>query len=370
MLRGELTLTEYVQTVDDAYFSMLSTKLENPFLRNKGTYINLNGFMANFMGQTEMNERYKLKNGHLANINPAQITDEKLDTVFENITALYQAQAEQGKNFLFVLCPTQHYEQESLMPAGYDDIANQHIFYLLDKLDDAGIPYLDLREKLKEDGFSNTDAFFYTDHHWRPETAFWAYGTILETLADLGYIGPVDTFYTDKENFNFDVYENSFLGSSGKRTGIYFAGTDDFTVISPKFETEIHLQVPEAKADLTGRWEDIAYQGGDMSTRLQNPDYFNDNPYGRYGWSDRPISHWRNENAPEQAKFLLIGESYGNIPYSLMSMYISSCDEVDMRHFERDFTAHYQEYDPDTVILLVNVNSACTDNTLFPYFAD
>ena len=99
----------------------------------------------------------------------------------------------------------------------------------------------------------------------------------------------------------------------------------------------------------------------------QDPDFYLENSYGLYGWGDNPITHWRNNQAPQQEKFLLVGESFGNIPFSLMSLPFSSCDEVDRRYFTEDFIAYYEEYAPDTVIIEVNVDMTISENTTFAY---
>lgn len=363
------SLPDYIETIDKQYSDMLSTKKEDTGLHNKGTYINLNGLMANLLDQTEVNERFKLKSGYLAS-HSLSIQTSILDEVSENMIRIHKKQEEKGKHFLFVLAPSNMYEHERLLPVGYNDTSNERIHYLLELLDQNGVAYLDLREKMREDAITNEEAFFITDHHWKPQTGFWAYTKILDNLAQRGVISPVDEFFTDERNYLFEIYEDAFLGSSGKRTGRYFAGVDDFCVISPKYETNLSIQVPDSKVDLQGRWENISYKGGDIARFLADPDYFNDNPYGRYGQGDVALTHWRNDSAPEDMKLLMIGDSFANVPYSFLPLYISQCDEMDMRYFEGDFTAHYESFDPDVVIVMVNLNSIRTVNTLYPYFAE
>lgn len=361
------TFDTYVDVIDEQYHSMLSTDREYAFLQNKGTYINLNGLMAKLMGQPMMNDRLTLKNGHLASVRFWQYPDEEIRAAADNIRTFFQKQKEKGGSFLFVMCPSQIAKYEDLLPVGYTDTTNETADRLLALLEDAGVPYLDLRESMREEGMMVTDTYFVTDHHWYPQTGFWAYTKILEKLARLEIISPVDSFFTDICNYDFVTYEDSFLGSSGKRTGIYYAGVDDSIFIHPKFETDISITIEERMLNLRGRFEDICYNT-DVTPDYSNPDYFYDNMYGLYGWGDSQVTQWRNENAPETGKFMLIGESFGNIPFSLMSIYLSSCDEVDMRYFAKDFQAYYEEYDPDTVILEVNVDQAVAEITLYPYF--
>lgn len=365
-LTEKKSFTKYIDNIDEQYFGMLSTDLDQPMLHNKGTYINLNGFMANIMGQVEMNDRIKLKNGYLSTLGTS-FKKEKMDEVFVNIQNLCQKQTEQGKYFLFVLAPSKSWKSEEYFPVGYYDKSNTDATYLLNLFDANGIPYLDLRESLEEENIAFEDIFFATDHHWTPQTGFWAYTKILNKLEEMGAVGQLKDLYVQKNNYNFDIYENSFLGSSGKRTGRYYAGLDDFCLISPKFDTNINIKIEKKNIDLTGRFEEIAYSNLD---NLEKNDYFNENPYALYGWADQALISWRNDMAPEKSKVLMIGDSFGNVPFSLMSLYFASCEELDMRHFDDNFTEFYEKFNPDTTIFLINLNRLLAANASFPFFRD
>lgn len=361
------TFREYIALIDEQYHGMLSTKLDQPALHSKGTYINFNGLMAKILDQTEMNDRFKLKNGYLVS-NSTSLQKWEMDEVFQNLQKLNEQQRERGKQFLFVLAPSKMYQHETLLPSGYIDNSYAAADYLLSLMDANNIAYLDLRQSMAEEGLTYTEAFFVTDHHWKPETGFWAYGKILEKLAENGNIAPVNTFYTNPHNFDFTVYEDAFLGSSGKRTGIYFAGVDDFCLISPKFDTTISVTIESSNIDLEKPFAEAAYAGYILK-KLGDHDYFNEIPYSVYGWSDKPLTVWRNQNAPEDQKVMLIGDSYGNVPFAFMSLYFTACDELDMRHFTGIFSDYYEENLPDQMILLVNVNSLVSPNTTYSFFS-
>lgn len=356
----------FIRQTNELYENMLSTDTQYSFLQNKGTYINLNGFMANALGQPESNEHIKLKNGHLAGIRSDPPEPEEIHSAAENIIHFYQDHTANGGDFLFVLVSGQVSKYEDLLPVGYTDTAHNTADVFLGDLIEAGVPYLDLREEMENEGISVTDAYFVTDHHWKPQAGFWAYGKILDKLAQMEVIEPVDPFYTDPDNFTFETYENTFLGSSGKRTGIYYAGLDDSILIKPNFETDITIDVPFRNLKLSGRYEDVAYNT-DVHHNYENPDFYQENVYGLYGWGDMDMTHWRNEHAADQSNFLLIGESYGNIPFSLMSLCLGRCDEMDLRYYKDDFPAYYHSYQPDTVVLELSVGSVLTEFTSFGY---
>lgn len=358
--------THYVETVNDQYEGFLNTEKSTPHLQNKGSYIDLNGLMANLMDQPSMNERVVLKNGHLASPTPWVTAPDSVRAAAENVIRFHQKQQEKGGHFLFVMVPSQISKYEDLLPTGYTDSFNETADLFLSYLRDAGVPCLDLREAMAEAGISAADGYFVTDHHWKPQTGFWAYTKILEALAQTGAIDPVDNFYTNVQNYTFQTYENCFLGSSGKRTGRYYAGTDDFSFIIPSFHTDVSVTVESQNVDLQGRFEDVAY-GTDVFAGYPDPDFFQDDPYNAYGWGNTPLTRWRNPLAPQEGKFLLIGESFGNVPYSLLSLYLSACDEMDMRYYDGDFAAYYEAYAPDTVVMEVNVTQTVAEITTYPY---
>lgn len=367
LLKGEISVSDYMDRMDERYYGMLSTEQDQPLLQNKGTYINLNGGMAKLLGQPMMNERVKLKNGHLTSVVSWRHSQEDVVYTAQNITSLARTQEKNGGQFLFVLAPSQISKYEDLLPEGYTDTMNDTSDTLLSLLAQNGVAYLDLREALHKDQISNADAFFVTDHHWRPQTGFWAYTKILSALEESGAIASVDGFYTDSSHYDFVTYPNTFLGSSGKRTGICYAGVDDSIFIQPQFDTEITLTVPDRELALTGRYEEVCYNSED-TLNPDNPDYFQFNAYGLYGWGDNSLNRWRNENAPDNSKVMLIGDSFGNIPFSLMSIYFSDCDELDMRYYSEDFQRHYQDFQPDIVILEATLDQAVAENTCYSFF--
>lgn len=369
LIKDEISPTDYIDTVDELYHGMLSTEQGQPLLQNKGAYINLNGAMARLLGQPMMNERVTLKNGHLSHVVSWRSTQEEIAFTAVNITAFAQKQAGQGGQFLFVLTPAQISKYEDLLPDGYTDTTNETADALLELLSQNGVPCLDLREEMHADNISHADAFFVTDHHWKPQTGFWAYTKILDKLESMGAIGSVDSFYTDSDQYTFVTFPNTFLGSSGKRTGICYAGVDDSIFICPRFDTEVSLAVPDRELELTGRYEEVCYNTDD-EIDLSDPDYFEYNAYGLYGWGDNSLNRWRNKQAPDSSRVMLIGDSFGNVPFSLMSLYFSSCDELDMRYYSGDFSEHYRDFRPDIVILEATLDQAVGQNTGYSFVSE
>ena len=345
--------------IDRDYRRMLDFEHSN--LKSKGTYVNLNGLMARIIGQRYMNKRVKLENGHLA----AMVKPQDVTLPAIQLTKLYTHQKEKDKDFLYVLAPDQVPKYEDILPAGYKSYSNQNADDLLETLRKNDVPVLDLREEMLNEKIDHTDAFFVTDHHWKPETGFWAYTKIIDQLVQTGAMNPIDSVYTDINEYEIEVYKDFFLGSAGKRTGSYYAGVDDFSFIFPKFETDFSLELPSRSISLHGDFRDIAY---DTSCIVY--DYFSARVHDSYGHGQYGYKHYNNEMAPSDLKVLIIGDSFSRVPCTFLPLVFNSCNQFDMRYFEGDFEECYYEYNPDVVIVLTTPASVKEKHLTYDFFND
>lgn len=346
-----------VEKMNDVYDNMLG--YEGNFLRNKGNYIELNGFMAAAMGQRMMNDIVKLDNGHVSEITKPQETAAAAAQMKE----LYDRQTEKGKHFLFVLAPCQIPETEDILPPGYSDYSNHNSDELIGRLAEDDIPVLDLRKEMIKDGIDYTEAFFVTDHHWRTETAFWAYTKIVDYLVREGIMEPVDSRYVDIGEYDIKVYEDWYLGPIGRRTGSYFAGVDDFSVISPKFKTDISITVPTLGIAEQGEFADVVYDLKDNKR-----DFFVNLLYDHYTYGGHNRKY-RNESAPNTLKILSVADSFAWSSAIFLPLVVSSYEEMDMRYFGGSFENYYTDYDPDVLLVFVNAESAAESaNTNHDFF--
>jgi len=354
-----------INEINALYRYMLEFK--GSFPTDKGAYINLNGFMARVIGQRYVNDRVKLYNGHLTNINVAR------NPVNAGIqmTKLNDHQVEKGKYFLFVITPSQLPKYENIMPAGYTDYSHANADNLLEILKNNNVPFLDLREELDKDGISYSDAFYVTDHHWKPEIGFWAYTKIVDFLVDNKMMGQIDPMYTDFNKYNIELYKDFFLGSSGKRTGSYYAGVDDFGIVVPKDDNwgkDVVLEIPSIGVLVKESFKDVIFDHRDFE---DSPDYFIANPYGRYGYGDKDHKNYFNAASPLDQRILAIGDSYSISTFSYLSLVANRLDCLDMRYFKYNFAEYYYDYDPDIIIVLVNGGSGTvSDNTTYDFFGD
>ena len=356
------TLSETKQSIENRYTNMLSFNSSN-YLTDKSTYINLNGLMARLMGQRYVNERVKLHNGHLTGASTTPTVKPDISSAVEQMTRLYNKQVENGKHFLFVMAPSQIPKYDDIMPVGYFSNNNSVSDDLLSELDKNGIPVLDLRDEMIKDNIDHDDAFYITDHHWKTETAFWAYTKITDFIVQSGFSQPVDQIYTNIDNYNVVTYKDWFLGSSGKRTGSYYAGVDDFSVIYPKFRTNLSIDVNDGEIIRAGNFKDVVFN---MDTIVK--DYFTTNPYGSFTHYCKGFTKYNNAAAPLDLKILSIGDSYKDASSVYFPLITNNVDILDMRYYKHDFSEYYSDFDPDIIIMLINATSPVQGNTTYNFF--
>ncbi len=359
-VRPSSALLEKRDALDASYHSMLS--FTAPSALNRGSYINFNGLMASLLGQRRLNARVKLDNGHLLELTE----QEDISLPSERITELYEKQREAEKAFLFVLAPSQAPKYEQIIPTGYADYSNENADHLVASLRERGVPVLDLRDAMHEAGISNADAFFVSDHHWRPETGFWAHARILDELTAAGAIAPVDSLYTDMGNYNKVVYKNLFLGTSGKRTGRFYVKPDDYSVITPRFDSFIVTDVPLRDVHREGPFAESVLSWDQIASR----NYFIQDAHALYGFQGSDFASYRNQNAPIQQKVMWIGDSFNSTVVPFTSLVFSSVDDLEMRRYADDFAAYYAVYQPDILLLMVNAADVNGGNATYDFFPE
>ena len=92
VLHGEKSIKSGAFGIRAAYDEMLTTNLDQSVLQNRATYVNLSGYIANLLGQRQLNNVVKLNDGYLTSVYERQSTDESV----ERITKICYKQTEKG----------------------------------------------------------------------------------------------------------------------------------------------------------------------------------------------------------------------------------------------------------------------------------
>ncbi len=337
---GEINATEFISEVKSSYIANVKFKEE---------FININGFFARVTGRNHYNEVTKLKNGMLTTEKHVELNMSGLSST---LTSLDKYIESNGMQHLYVQAPYKLDLNSELLPTGTVQMGNKNADELLKLLGANGVDYLDLRGNIVATPEDVEKYFFKTDHHWNNDGAFYAFQLIMNELNAKYPNANIDMSVTDKSNWNIERYEDCFLGSHGKRVGIYYAGLDDYDLYTPKFETDMSMYVVNHRAFFSGDFSEAIVTRKEY---LTNKDFFNETPYVTYVGGDFTIVKMRNPNAASNLRVLFIKDSYTIPVASFMSTAFKEVITIDPRYVKESTIAECIEtMRPDIVITMMN----------------
>ena len=339
---GEITFDEMVVQIQDNY------KSNNLVWKEK--YININGLFSRLTGRQECNNVILARNGMLIET----VSRRNLDVMGEKISEFSSYLDDQGIEFTFVLAPKKEDTYDEILPTGVESFANENCDKLVETLEVSNVDVLDLRPYFSDTPEQINKYFFATDHHWTLEGAFLAYQKLTEHILLKCPESNIDMWYADMEQWEAHTVEDCFLGSHGKRVGVYFGGVDDVTWYTPTFETAMSCAVPDKRQYYVGDFSDAVVR----EWRTEGTNYFYSNPYAVYMAQDLALVQHRNGGAPSDLKVLLIKDSFGLPVEAYMSTMYQELDVIDPRYFDECSVAEYvQRTQPDMVVLLINAGN-------------
>lgn len=328
-------------------------------------FIQLYGGVQNISGRRVIQDMVagntvaKLSTGALNFVNlgaAAQPDQAAVDARAEATAEFAGALEELGVPYLYVAAPQKIQRGGDTLPKGLEENGNATCDAYLEGLDRLGVDYIDLRPLFESNGiYSNW--FFYTDHHWKPEAAFFAWQYLAGEL-DVRYGIETPSILTDPNNWQTTVLEDFFLGSQGKRVGSLYAGVDDFTIYTPKFDTNLTYVNSDGSFNRSGPFE----QSVCFPERVAEKDWFNGNPYTYYSGGDYGMATMINHNNPDGPKVVLLRESFSCTMAPFLSLSCSELTTIDLRHFTGDLMETMEELEPDLVLTLYTASTAGLDN--------
>ncbi len=317
----------------------------------KGRYwfIEENGLVKRLAGLRTCNDTVRLDNGSLERLS----NEFRIEETIESLTKLNRYCQDLEIPFLCVLAPSKVCKYAPGLPAGVPDQVNPGADQVVAGLRKEGVSVMDLREILHEEGISHQEMFFHTDHHWTSEGAFWGYQKLAERL-NASYGFSIDESLTDRSNFCQKDFPKGFLGSYGKRTGKYFGGVDDISVIMPDFPTNLRMEVPDKGLVREG---DFSRSILDWS-QIEDSWYYDDShiPYAVYTGDDYNLIRHTNETAGEDKTVLFLKDSFVRPVESFLNLGVRQVEAIDLRIEPRISVRDYvAESRPDVVIFMCSI---------------
>lgn len=307
-------------------------------------FIDINSVAQNVLHRHIVNDSLgsivKQKNNYLM----ATSADKDITLTAEALKTTYDSLQKKKIDMLYVGARTCVKPGSNKLPIGVQDWDNQVMEEFFLQLEKLNVPYIDSYESLSNAGGKWEEYFFKTDHHWTPEAAFEVYADTCKFLeAEYGWNVEDELF--DIGKYQKREYKSSFLGAEGRRVGKYYVGLDDFTLITPSYDTGFTFYVPS---------KNIARKG-DFQSALLDPEQplgrysYELNAYYKYIGGDYPEVQIINHNVSE-GKILIVKDSFG-IPYSAFLSQIShETTIVDLRYTEESFQEIVDTVRPDLVV--------------------
>lgn len=279
------------------------------------------------------------------------ISDEELEKSAAAVMELSDAAQAGNAKFLYVMAPVKGTWEE--YPAGVDNFAVSNHNRFVSMLEDKEVPTLDLYKEMKKCQMGE-EAYFKTDHHWKPLTGFWGFDKICQNLKER-YSFDYNMQFTDIENYTVTTIPDSFLGSTGKKIGTAFGmvDVDDFDVISPKFETAFIEERPFADHVRQGDFKETMCYPERLVGELTEK-----NDYAYYSGGDFRLQILTNLNHPDGKTFVVVRDSYASTVTPFLSMVAKQVYVTDVRNFEwyvgekQNIFEMIEDIQPDYVIVL------------------
>ncbi|MBE5925423.1 MAG: hypothetical protein E7270_00305 [Lachnospiraceae bacterium] len=323
----------------------ISTVLSNlsSGLLFKQDMVDINGSVAKNLG---MREIYKnsggvvLENGYVVGVYKQTTTDYEI----QQMKGLKKFLDERDIDLLYVNAPTKYYEDSYVeKDLGIKSYVNDNANRFLERLDEAGINYIDLREHLVEkDSF---EYFFKTDHHWTPYAGKTAAKVIVEELNnEYGY--DIDLSLYDDNNFTFKEYKNAWLGEQGRKLGVSYVGLDDYTSVLPKYDTSFTVVNEETKRN--GKFEEVLVSRSTYLPENNTNKYLAKSWHYSYNGNTGIIC---NNNVLEGKKILVLGDSMAVVTNTFLALGVSEVRGLVLRGYNGSIREHIEANDYDIVIV-------------------
>ncbi len=311
----------------------------------KKEFINLNGALArmlNMKGYYKKDGIYVAENNYIVTGAAKTTTDYEL----EQMIRLQNYLNEKGIRLLYVNAPTKYtddfiWEDEF----GRDWYSNRNADLFLQRIANAGIDYIDLREELEADGMNIYDMFYRTDHHWTTKSGLWATSVLARTLNErCGY--QIDCDIYNESNFSFTEYKNAWLGEQGRKIAESYIGLDDYTLIKPLFDT--NYSITTVNGALEGSFDimlDEKRLSGDADVYAVPSWHYTYFP----GGINQTVIH---NNLVTDGKILILGDSYSQVVVPFLSLGVSEVSTLVLRSYGGSLREFIDANDFDTVVIL------------------
>ena len=308
--------------------------------RNAALQMGLGKQMLSFGGTTMV----KLKTGQLYDVQ----SDTDVRNDLETMRKLKRKLDEKGIPMVYAYAHSELYE-DNLLPVGVEDYNNKVADDIVKGLREMGIVTIDSRQVYRDHGLTMENAVYRTDQHWSILTAFTVYGEALKALNESGAMH-MDEAMAEMDNFDLEVRKGVHMGDVGARVGQGVIESDDFQLITPKFDTHITQRISQPTSagggfeERTGTFQEAVMYREKLEGEGAS------NRYDTYGLH-RELTYFTNEDAP-QGRLLILKDSFGTPVSSFFSLAAREVCALDLRKGRLTAEEIIDQFQPDAVLVV------------------
>ncbi|GAA0604939.1 DHHW family protein [Virgibacillus siamensis] len=335
--RPDLTLNkmifgDYFQKFND-YFS------DQFMLRNKWIQAN-SKIEKNVLRKRVVNDIYVAKDGYLLEpITKQKVSPKKATGEVNSFTRKLN---QKGVDVYFGLVPHKTIMMQDKLP--------EYLKSRGDKMSDAvmkgfsdRVHAMDLRSAVKKH-MDEENMYFYTDHHWKPKAAYYAYKSIISTMdkkhPEIGQPIP-------KNKFTWKNSKKPSFGTYAKKTGkAYVENPDRIPVVQPKFEEKPYTICSKGSCD-----KDFYVKKYLKSDKTFAP------RYKAYLGGSLPKVTITNPNQQDRRKLLILKDSYAHPMIQFLARHFKEIHMLDQRHNDINVYKYVKKHNIDDVLFIHNVNT-------------
>lgn len=226
-------LEEWIDEVEDEVTENILGRME---------FVETYGFLQAVMGKQEFNSFafIKDKDDMLYYGSMMELRTDDLKEYARNVQRLNDYVESRGAKLLVVIPPSKVLYGVSEVNREWPlNDPNNRVDKLMVLLQQYGVNAVDLRTAMQKSGASLEELFFKTDHHWTPLAAFYGMTEIVQQIRErFGEDLDPEGYYCDLNNYNSHTFKQVFLGSTGRNTGAFYSGFDDYTLLWPECDMD------------------------------------------------------------------------------------------------------------------------------------
>lgn len=302
-------------------------------------WVGTNAYYALDTGNNGANGVYKCGNDYL--INKPVSTDNKLQ---KNVEAIANFAAVTNVPITVMFAPSTGYIADDVLPTFHDKYNDDMYFDDVKKaFDGAGIGFVDLRNRFKNEYKNGTQLYYKTDHHWTTAGAYTAYTELCRTLG----ITP-----TDKNSFDVKSYPN-FYGTTYSTSGFWFNPPDCIEVWSNPQNTKQNIKVKITEGTNTLEYDSMYFYNHIKE----------DDKYPVFLDGNHALTEITNSKA-KGGTVLLIKDSFSHSLAPFLADNYSKVVLVDMRYYKMNVSELVKKENPEHIVVLYGIDNIATDTDL------